>query len=175
MIEPYLDQWPQIHPSAYVHPSAVIIGRVIIGPESSIWPGVVLRGDDGEIIIGARSSIQDGTVIHMTEHLSKTVVGDHVTVGHRVVLHGCEVKDHCIIGMGSVLLDNSVVEDHVILGAASLLPQNKRIPAYQMAFGNPAKVSKPLGQKELDWIEYSWRRYVENGSTYKQQLEKGNG
>jgi carbonic anhydrase/acetyltransferase-like protein (isoleucine patch superfamily) len=164
MIEPYQGVWPRIDPSAYIHPTAVIIGRVTIGPGSSIWPHAVLRGDDGDIIIGARSSIQDGTVIHTTESLSRTVVGDHVTVGHRVVLHGCAVRDYCIVGMGSVLLDNAELEDHCILGAGSILTQNKRIPAGSMAFGNPAKVVRPLNEKELAWIEYSWKRYVENGA-----------
>lgn len=173
MIEPYLGHWPQIDPTAFVHPSAVIIGRVTIGPEASIWPGTVLRGDDGEIVIGARSSIQDGTVIHATENMSRTVIGACVTVGHRVVLHGCEVHDHCIIGMGSVLLDNAVVEDHVILGAASLLPMKKRIPAGQMAYGNPAKVARALTEKDLEWIAYSWRRYVENAAVFRAQHGSG--
>ena len=166
MIEPYLGTWPTIDPTAFVHPTAAIIGRVTIGPGSSIWPNAVLRGDDGEIVIGANTSIQDGTVIHTTENLSRTVIGDHVTVGHRVVLHGCIVHDHCIVGMGSVLLDNAELGDHCILGAGSILTQNKKVPAGSMAFGNPAKVVRPLNQKELDWIDYSWRRYVENGRIF---------
>jgi carbonic anhydrase/acetyltransferase-like protein (isoleucine patch superfamily) len=167
MIEPYQGIWPTIDPTAFVHPSAVVIGRVTIGPESSIWPNAVLRGDDGEILIGARTSIQDGSVIHATEHLSRTAIGDYVTVGHRVVLHGCTVRDHCIVGMGSMLLDNAEMEEYCILGAGSLLTQNKHVPARSLAFGNPARVVRPLERKELDWIEYSWKRYVENAAIFK--------
>lgn len=167
MIEPYNGIWPQIDPSAYVHPSAVIIGRVTIGKEASIWPNTVIRGDDGEIVIGARSSIQDGTVIHTTIDLSRTVIGDCVTVGHRVVLHGCIVPAHCIIGMGSILLDNAEVESHCIIGAGSVLTARKRIPAGSMAFGNPCRVIRPLDPSELDWVEFSWQRYVENAALFK--------
>lgn len=167
MIESYLHHVPVIHPTAWVHPSAVIIGQVVIGPEVSIWPGVVLRGDDGDIIIGARSNIQDGTIIHATDGRSRTVIGECVTVGHRVILHGCTVGDRCLVGMGSCLLDNAVLEADCMLGACSLLTQNKIIPSGSMAFGNPARVTRSLTDSERTWIAYSWQRYLYNAECYR--------
>ncbi len=129
MQEPFEDHLPKVHPEAWVHASAVVIGEVEIGPESSVWPTATLRGDDGPIHIGARTSIQDGTVIHNTEGLSTTRVGDRVTVGHRVILHGCTIGDDCIIGMGAILLDNAVVEPGSIVGAGTVVPMGKRVEA----------------------------------------------
>src|SRR3954447_25988944 len=108
-LERYKEFTPRVHPSAYVHERATVIGEVTIGAESSIWPGAVLRGDDGAIVIGEQTSIQDLSVIHATTGLSKTTVGTRVTVGHRVILHGCTIEDDCLIGMGAILLDNCVI------------------------------------------------------------------
>lgn len=171
MIEPFRGVWPEIHPTAFVHPSAVVIGRVKIGPHASIWPTAVLRGDDGEIVIGEGTSIQDGCVVHLTSGLSQTIIGAFVTVGHRVVLHGCTVGERCIIGMGSILLDSSEVASQVILGAGSLLPPGKKLPTGVLAFGNPAKVSRPLTEQDLASIERSWQGYVENASHHQQQQQ----
>lgn len=169
MIEPFQGCWPEIHPTAFVHPSAIVIGKVKIGPHASIWPTAVLRGDDGEIVIGEGTSIQDGCVVHLTYGLSKTTIGAYVTVGHRVVLHGCTVGERCIIGMGSVLLDNAEVAERVILGAGSLLPPGKKLPSGVLAFGNPAKVARELTSSDLEGIERSWQGYIENASVYKRQ------
>lgn len=167
MIERYLDALPRIHPDAWVHATAVLIGDVTVGPESTIWPHATLRGDDGPIVIGARSSIQDGTVVHCTEDLSATIVGDRVTVGHNVTLHGARIGDDCIVGMGSTLLDNAELGAGSILGAHSLLTQGVRIPPGSLALGAPAKVVRPLTDKERDWIAYSWRRYVQQCAIYR--------
>ena len=158
---------PDVHPTAYVHPTAVLIGQVRVGAESTIWPNTTLRGDDGEIIIGARSSVQDGAVIHTTEGLSQTIVGDHVTIGHNVTLHGARVADHCIIGMGSTLLDNAEIGPYCLVGAATLITQKKVIPSHHLVLGSPGRPVRRLNDKELEWIEYSWRRYVEQGKRYK--------
>src|SRR5688572_19129022 len=108
-LERYKQHVPDLHPEAYVHEDATLIGDVHVGAEASIWPGAVLRGDDGTIRIGARTSVQDGSVIHTTKGLSRTTVGERCTVGHNVILHGCTVEDECLIGMGAILLDNCVI------------------------------------------------------------------
>jgi len=168
MIEAYRGVSPRIHPTAWVHASAVIIGDVELGPEVSIWPGCVLRGDQGSIRIGAESNIQDGTIIHATRGLSHTVVGARVTVGHRVVLHGCHVEDDCLIGMGAVVLDNAHIERHVIVGAAALVPLNRRVPARSLVLGMPAKVVRSLGDEEIDeHITHAHREYTRLASEYR--------
>ena len=117
MLEDFLDHRPQIHQNAYVHPAAVVIGHVVVGTESSLWPCATLRADDGPIIVGAQTSIQDGAVVHMTEGISTTTIGDRVTVGHGAIIHGATIGSDCIIGMGSIVLDNAVIEPGCIIGA----------------------------------------------------------
>ena len=170
MILPFDGIWPDIHETAFIHPAATVIGRVRIGAFTSVWPGAVLRGDDGDIVIGENCSIQDGSVCHTTEGMSHVKVGDRVTVGHHVTLHGCQVGDECIIGMGSTLLDNARVGSGCILGAASLLTAGKEVPAGMMAFGNPLKIVRLLNDKEKAWIEYSWRHYVKVSGQHRESL-----
>ena len=167
MLEAYLDAFPEVHPDAYVHSTAVLIGNVIIGAESTVWPNTTLRGDDARIVVGARTSIQDGTVVHVTEDLSETHIGDQVTVGHRCVIHGARIADNCIIGMGSVLLDNAQIGSRCLIGAGSLITQGVVIPPQSLVLGSPGKVVRQLTEKELEWIEYSWKRYVEQCHIYK--------
>src|SRR5688572_27413957 len=147
-LEPYKQHHPVVHPAAYVHPNATVIGDVVIDEEASIWPGAVLRGDDGPIRIGARTSIQDGSVVHMTKGLSATTVGARVTVGHNVILHGCTVEDDCLIGMGAILLDGAVIGRGSLVGAGALVTQNKVIPPGSVVLGNPGKVVRQAGEKE---------------------------
>ena len=161
MIEPFLGELPLIDPTAWVHDRATLIGKVTIGAESSVWPGAVLRGDDGRIVIGPQTSVQDGTVIHTTEGLSETIVGARVTVGHNVILHGCIVEEDVIVGMGSILLDNARIGKGTILGAGTLVPMNKTVPSGVLALGNPFRVVRELTDKDRQWIEFSWRTYVE--------------
>lgn len=160
---------PEIDPAAWVHPSAVLIGSVRIGPRASVWPHATLRGDDGAIVIGADSSVQDGTVIHTTEGLSESIVGDRVTVGHNVTLHGAIIGDDCIIGMGSVLLDNARIGHHSIVGAGALVTQRKVFPARSLILGSPAKVVRELSDDELAEIDSSWRHYVRLIERYRGQ------
>jgi carbonic anhydrase/acetyltransferase-like protein (isoleucine patch superfamily) len=166
MIHRYFDHHPQIDPTAYVHPDATVIGRVKIGPESSVWPGVVMRGDDNDIVIGAQTSIQDGTIVHLTTDLSNTIVGDRVTVGHNATLHGCIVSDETIVGMGSILLDNCKIGRHVIIGAGTVIPMKKEIPDGVLVMGNPFKIVRDLTEKDLKWIDFSWRSYVQNAKDF---------
>ncbi|PRQ02023.1 2,3,4,5-tetrahydropyridine-2,6-dicarboxylate N-acetyltransferase [Enhygromyxa salina] len=166
MLEPFANKLPRVDPSAFVHPAAVLIGDVVVGAQSSVWPNVTLRGDDGPIVIGSCSSIQDNTVIHCTEGLSHTVVGDRVTVGHSVILHGCTVHDEALIGMGAVLLDNAVVESGALVAAGTLVPPGKVVRAGTLVAGNPMRVMRECRDKDREMIAFSWRAYVERAAEY---------
>lgn len=165
--ESFAGKLPRVDASAFVHASAVVIGDVVIGPESSVWPNVTLRGDDGPIIIGSRSSIQDNTVIHCTAGLSFTTVGDRVTVGHSVILHGCTIHDDVLIGMGAILLDNAVVESGALVAAGTLVPPGKVVRAGTLVAGNPMKVLRECGEREREMIEHGWRAYVQRVADYR--------
>lgn len=130
---------PVIADSAFIHPDAVIIGDVTIGPESTVWPTAVLRGDHGSIRVGARTSVQDGAVVHCTSTLD-TVIGDGVTVGHRAHLEGCLIEDDCLIGSGSVVLHRAVIRSGALVGAQALVTNDTEVPSGAMALGVPAKV-----------------------------------
>lgn len=173
MIESYLGDSPVIDPTAFVHERATLIGKVNIGAECSVWPGVVMRGDDGRIVIGPQTSVQDGTVVHLTEGMSETRVGARVTVGHNVILHGCIVEDEVIVGMGSILLDNARIGKGSIVGAGTLVPMNKTVPSGVLALGNPFRVVRELTDKDRQWIEFSWRSYVDKAQKYRQSKKTG--
>ena len=149
-IQRYKDFFPRIHPEAFVHPDAVIIGDVTIGARASIWPGCVLRGDQGSIEIGAETSIQDGTIIHATRGMSVTRIGARVTCGHRVVLHGCSIADDCLIGMGSVVMDLAEVGQFCVVGAAALVPVRMKVPDRSMVVGVPGRVRRSVSDEEID-------------------------
>jgi carbonic anhydrase/acetyltransferase-like protein (isoleucine patch superfamily) len=151
---------PVIDPSAYVAPTAAVIGDVVVGAESSLWFGTVVRGDVFHIRIGARTSVQDNSVVHVTHDRSATVVGDDVTVGHAVVLHGCTVRDRVIVGMGSVILDDAEIGSDSIVGAGSLVTMGTRFPPRSLVLGRPAKVVRPLTDEEVARIAESARLYV---------------
>jgi carbonic anhydrase/acetyltransferase-like protein (isoleucine patch superfamily) len=166
-IESFRHFTPQVHPEAWVHGSAVLIGEVELAEGVTIWPGVVLRGDMGAIRIGARSNIQDNSVVHMTSGHSITVVGERVTVGHRALLHGCRVGNDCLIGMGSILLDNAVIPDGCIVGAGSLVTGGKTFEPGSLILGSPARSIRPLGDKDYKQIHYSWNHYLETAEHYR--------
>jgi gamma-carbonic anhydrase len=167
MIEPYEGMAPRIHPTAFVHAAGTVIGEVTVGEESSVWPSAVLRGDQGPITVGARTSIQDGAVCHVTGGRSTTVVGDRVTVGHGAIIHGAHVGDDCIVGMGSILLDNAVIAPFTIVGAGALVPPGKTFPEGVLLVGSPAKVVRAITDAERGWIEHSWQEYVKLGRQYR--------
>ncbi len=169
MLQRFRGITPIIDPTAYVHPAAVLIGDVVLGPSATVWPCATLRGDDGPIRIGACSSIQDGTVIHMFEGRSITTVGERVTIGHNVTLHGCTVHDETIIGMGAIVLDNAIVESNCIVGAGTLVPPGKRIPAGSVVFGNPMRIVRSVSDADLEFIAHSWRAYVTRGAQYLEE------
>jgi len=157
---------PTINETAYVAPEAVVIGDVDIGAHTSIWPATVIRGDVNRIRIGNNTSIQDGSVIHVTHESELTQggfathVGHHVTVGHKVLLHGCTIEDACLIGMGSILMDGAHVESQVLIAAGSLVPPGKVCESGYLWVGSPVKKIRKLTDEELDFIEYSALHYV---------------
>jgi carbonic anhydrase/acetyltransferase-like protein (isoleucine patch superfamily) len=159
-LHPYRGKLPVIATGAFVAPTATLIGEVTVGTDASLWYGAVLRGDVEPIRIGERTSIQDNSVIHATGGWHPTSVGDDVTVGHGVILHGCIVHDRVIVGMGSIVLDQGEIGSDTILGAGSLVPPRKKIPSGVLAVGRPAKVVRELEPAELEQIKESARIYV---------------
>jgi carbonic anhydrase/acetyltransferase-like protein (isoleucine patch superfamily) len=164
------DLEPSIHPQAYVHPDATVIGDVRIGAFASVWPQAVLRGDYGRIEIGERTSVQDGTVIHCTEY-TPSIIGADCVIGHNVHIEGATVGDGCLIASGSVLLNGSVVEPGAVLGAGGVVSFNGRIPARSMALGVPAKVRENYQVPEHAFQEIV-DKYVGNIAIYRAKLRR---
>ena len=161
MIRPFRGVRPTIASSAYVDESAQVIGDVVIGDESSVWMNAVVRGDVNTIRIGRRTNIQDGTIVHvMREPSHPTVVGDEVTVGHGVILHGCAVADRCLIGMGAILLNGSSVGADCIVAARTLLTEGAAVPPRSLVMGSPGKVRRALSDGEVAFIRDSAANYV---------------
>ncbi len=155
------DNFPIVDSTAWVHQSAQLFGAVQLEPETSVWPLCVLRGDVSPIHFGAQTNVQDGTIVHATGGLSSVRVGARCTIGHRVILHGCTVGNDCLIGMGSILLDNVTLGDRCFVAAGSLIPPGKTFEAGSFIVGSPAKCIRTVGEKELMVVDASWRVYVE--------------
>jgi carbonic anhydrase/acetyltransferase-like protein (isoleucine patch superfamily) len=158
---------PVVHPSAYVHSSAHVIGDVQIGAESSVWFHSVLRGDVHPIRVGARSNIQDNSTIHVTRHRHATLIGDDVTVGHNVVLHGCTIGDRCLIGIGAIVLDRCVIGDECLIGAGALLTPGTTVEPGHLILGSPARVIRPITEAEREHLRQSAAGYVANAARYR--------
>ncbi len=165
MLIKFKEHYPQIDSTAWVAPSADVIGKVKIGKNSSIWFGAVLRGDVNEIIIGENTNVQDLSMIHMDTN-SKTILGNNVTIGHKVMLHGCTIEDNCLIGMSATILDNAVIGEGSIVGANSLVTQGKVFPPRSLIMGSPAKVVKELSQEEVQGLISHAQHYVEYKNEY---------
>lgn len=157
---------PQLGDKVFVDPSALVLGQVTIGNNSSIWPMATVRGDVHSISIGARTSIQDGSVLHVT-HAGPydpdghdLVIGSDVTVGHKAMIHGCTIEDKCLIGMGAVVMDNAIIHSHVILGANSLVPPGRELEGGFLWVGSPARKIRALTEEEISFFEYSASNYV---------------
>lgn len=163
------DQVPVIDPTAYVHPDAIVIGSVTIGAESSIWPGAVLRGDDGAIVIGARTSIQDGTVVHTTP-FDHTTVGDDCVIGHIVHLEGCIIEDRAQVSSGSIVLHKAVVETGAIVAANAVVLNGMRVPAGALAVGAPATIKE--GKARIADIDMAVKAYIHKGARFREQLRR---
>lgn len=166
MIRSFRGRRPVIDPSVFVADNATLIGDVHIGARSSVWFGAVIRGDVFHIRIGSETSIQDNTVVHVTHDRFATQVGDRVTVGHSVTLHGCTIGDLCIIGMGATILDQVEIGERCIVGAGALLTPGTKVPPGHLVMGSPARVKRPLTEPELQWLVNSAAHYVELARIY---------
>ena len=170
MIKPYKDINPRIAPTAYIEESARIIGDVEIGEYSSVWCNAVLRGDVHYIRIGKRTNIQDNCVFHGTKGVYPVILGDDITVGHNVTLHGCIIKDRCLIGMGSIILDGVEIGEDSIIGAGALVTEKSIIPPRSLVMGLPGKVVRQLKDAEVSRILQSAKNYIEYSEDYKGKI-----
>ena len=171
-IQSFDSKTPSVHASAFVHETAVVIGDVTLAADASIWPQTVVRGDIHRITIGQRTNVQDGSVLHVT-HASDfnpggfpLCIGDEVTVGHRVTLHGCSIANRCLIGMGSIVMDGAVVNEQVIIGAGSLVPPGKILDSGYLYVGSPVKKIRPINEQETQFLAYSAQNYVRLKNSY---------
>lgn len=162
----YRNYSPTLGDRVYIDASAVVIGDVDIGSDSSIWPTAVIRGDMHRIHIGARTNIQDGAILHITHDGPFSpggfplTIGDDVTIGHSVNLHGCKIGNRVLIGIGSTILDGAIIEDDVVIGAGSLVPPGKHLAGESLYFGNPCQLKRTLSEKEKEFFLYSSKNYV---------------
>ncbi|MBI3651824.1 MAG: gamma carbonic anhydrase family protein [Acidobacteria bacterium] len=166
MRKSYQGVMPKIADSAFIEASAHIIGDVEIGEHSSVWFNCVLRGDVFHIRIGDHTNIQDGTIIHVTSGAFPTIIGNRVTVGHGVILHGCQVQDGALIGIGSIILDEAVIGEESLVAAGSLVTPGTIIPPRSMVMGAPAKVRRQLRLDEVAHIQENWQHYVQLKDAY---------
>lgn len=166
LVRPFAGKSPRLHESAFVVEDAVVVGDVELGAESSLWFGAVVRGDVNFVRIGARTNVQDHSVLHVTGGTHPTIVGDEVTLGHRVTLHGCTVKDRCLIGIGAIVMDGVVVGEESIVGAGSLVAPGFVVPPRTLVLGSPARVRRPLSAAEVEHLAQSAANYVEYARRY---------
>jgi carbonic anhydrase/acetyltransferase-like protein (isoleucine patch superfamily) len=167
MVQDFDGRTPRVHPTAWVHDGAHVIGDVELGADASVWPTAVLRGDMGPIYVGEGTNLQDGTICHDTGGLSQVRVGDRVTVGHRAILHGCTIEEDCLIGMGAIVMDNAVIGRGSIVGAGAIVLANRIVPPGSMVLGAPGRVVRDVTAKERGWIDYSWRVYVDRARAWR--------
>ena len=168
----YKSIFPTIGLRTYIDVSSVLIGDITIGDDSSIWPLVAARGDVNSIIIGQRSNIQDGSILHVTHKNEENpkgaplLIGDDVTIGHKVMLHGCEIQNRVLVGMGSIILDNAIIESDVMIGAGSLVPPNKTLKSGYLYIGSPVKQIRELSVEEIAFLKKSAMNYVSFKNDY---------
>jgi carbonic anhydrase/acetyltransferase-like protein (isoleucine patch superfamily) len=169
MIRPYRGVVPRIADSAFIDPSAVVIGDVEIGARSSVWPNVSIRGDVNYIRVGDETSIQDNTVLHVDHRVYPCVVGNRVTVGHSVVLHGCVVEDEALIGIGAIVLNGATIGRGAIVAAGALVPEGMAVPADTLVMGMPAKVRRTVTEEEKIQFRENAEGYVALAAIYKEE------
>jgi len=165
---------PQLGKGVYVHQFASVIGDVILADDVSVWPGTVIRGDVNHIRIGRGTNVQDLSVLHVNHKSAgdpagaPLIIGDYVTIGHKVILHGCTIEDECLIGMGSIVMDKAIVQKHVLLAAGSLVPEGKVLESGYLYMGSPARKVRALGDKEIAHFMYSAQNYIQLKNQYLQ-------
>ncbi len=166
-IRPFKNHTPHVGQNVYIDESAVVIGRVNLGDDVSIWPMTVLRGDVETITIGTGSNVQDGSVLHVTHAGDYTdqgyplSIGKHVTIGHKAVVHACTIGDYCLVGIGAIIMDGAVLDDYVMLGAGALVAPGKKLEGGYLYVGAPARQVRALTDKEKQFLHYSAEHYVE--------------
>jgi carbonic anhydrase/acetyltransferase-like protein (isoleucine patch superfamily) len=171
-IESYLGLAPKLGSGIYLHPSAHVIGDVLLGDDVSVWPGAVIRGDVNSIRIGAGSNVQDLSVLHVSHKSSRDpggsplIIGSNVTIGHKVILHGCTIGDECLIGMGAIVMDKVIIEPRVLVGAGSLVPEGKVLESGYLYLGSPVRRARPLTEQELAHFTYSSEHYIRLKNSY---------
>jgi carbonic anhydrase/acetyltransferase-like protein (isoleucine patch superfamily) len=165
------DEIPTIPGSAYVAPEATLIGKVILGENASVWPGVVIRGDNERIIIGSGSNVQDNTVMHTDPGFPLTV-GENVTIGHQAMLHGCTIGDGSLIGIQAVLMNGAVIGKNCLVGAGALVPEGKTYGERKLILGSPAKVIRELSDEDIKKMHHAAAGYVRRKELYKLKLQR---
>jgi len=169
---------PKIGERVYVDESSVLVGDIVIGNDASIWPFVAARGDVNHIHIGDRTNIQDGSVLHVTHKNVENpngyplLIGNDVTIGHKVMLHGCTIKDRVLVGMGAIVLDGVTIEEDVMIGAGSLVPPHKTLESGFLYVGSPVKQARPLSEKERAFLQKSSDNYVQNKNDYLESVQE---
>lgn len=169
MIYPFQNFLPQIAKDVFIAPGARIIGDVVIKEGASIWYNAVLRGDEGSIVVGKRSNVQDNSTVHLYPGYP-VIIGDEVTVGHNVILHGCKIDSFSLIGMGSTILDGVEIGEYSFVAANSLIPPGKKIPPYSFVMGSPAKVVREVTEKDIQMIKESAEIYARKAQQYLQKI-----
>lgn len=173
-IRPYLDHRPKVDATCYIDELSVVIGDVSLAENVSVWPFAVIRGDVNHIVIGKNSNIQDHSMLHVSHKTeqkpmgSPLIIGDDVTIGHHVKLHGCTVGNRVLIGIGSIVLDDVVIEDDVMIGAGSLVPPRKVLESGYLYVGSPVQKIRPLTNKEKEFLPYSAKNYVKVANHYQE-------
>jgi len=156
---------PRVHPTVMIAPNASVIGDVVVGSRTSIWPGAVLRGDYGKIRVGANCSLQDNVVVHCSSR-NPGVIGNGVTVAHSAIVHACHIGDECLIGAGAIIFDGARIGSHCIIGVGTVVLEGRKIPARSVAVGAPAKVMRKVSDKDVRMIRESYRAYVRMAQRY---------
>ena len=166
MLREYDGHKPEIHSSAFISNNSLVIGRVSLGENVSIWPGCVLRADVEDIIVGSNTNIQDGTMVH-SDHGLPVFIGNGVTVGHGAVIHGCRIGNNCLIGMGAIILSGAVIEDNCIIGAAALVTEKMKVPEGSLVLGVPGKISRKITKEELARVYRSAEEYLKLAEVHR--------
>lgn len=166
MIRTFQGITPTIPGSCFIEDTSVVIGDVVMGEQCSVWFHTVIRGDVHYIRLGDRTNVQDLCMLHVTHDTHPLIIGNDVTIGHRVVLHGCTIKDRVLIGMGAIIMDGAVIGEDSVVGAGALVTEGTTIAPKSLILGSPAKVKRPVTEKELVWIKQSSENYVKYASQY---------
>lgn len=173
MIRTFQGIKPTVPQSCFIEGTAVVIGDVVMGELCSVWFNTVIRGDVNYIRIGQRTNVQDLCMLHVTHDTHPLIIGDDVTIGHNVVLHGCTIKDRVLVGMGAIVMDGAVIGEDSIVGAGALVTEGTLVPPKSLILGSPAKVKRPVTDKELGWIQESAENYVTYARQYMGDPLKG--